>query len=117
MGNPVVHFEIGCDNLEKVKEFYGSLFDWKLEPHGESVSIRTGTDVGGHFTRLGHEPRHYVTVYVRVEDVQAILDKAEKMGGKTVVPPMPVPGVGIFAWMQDPEGNVIGLIKETATQG
>ena len=38
------------------------------------------------------------------------LDQAQKLGGKTLVRPVPIP-TGTFAWLQDPEGNTIGLWK------
>jgi predicted enzyme related to lactoylglutathione lyase len=47
---------------------------------------------------------------VDVEDVAATLKKAESLGGKTLVPPVDIPN-GTFAWMQDPEGNTVGLWK------
>jgi predicted enzyme related to lactoylglutathione lyase len=50
-------------------------------------------------------------VYVQVDDVKAYLDKIGKLGGKTIVPPTDVPGMGQFAWFADVEGNVIGLWK------
>ncbi len=31
MANPVVHFEIPANDVNKVKEFYSSLFEWKIE--------------------------------------------------------------------------------------
>jgi hypothetical protein len=34
MGNPVVHFEIGCRDSKKTPEFYSGLFDWKFESTG-----------------------------------------------------------------------------------
>ena len=52
-----------------------------------------------------------VTVYVQVDDLQKFLDKAESLGGKTVMPPMEVPGVVTLAMFSDPEGNVIGMIQ------
>jgi predicted enzyme related to lactoylglutathione lyase len=72
--------------------------------------IDTGAGVGinGHFTALGQEPHHYVTVYVGVDDVAAHLAKAEALGGKTLVPPVELPH-GTFAWFTDPDGNTIGL--------
>jgi predicted enzyme related to lactoylglutathione lyase len=52
-----------------------------------------------------------VTVYVRVPDLQASLDRAEQLGGKTVMPPMHVmEGVDI-ALFTDPDGHVMGLLK------
>jgi uncharacterized protein len=61
---------------------------------------------------LGHEPHHYVTVYVQVDDVKAYLDKAVSLGGKMLLPPVSIP-TGTFAWMADPDGNTIGLWKPT----
>jgi len=116
MGQPVVHFEIGCRDSAKAQAFYGKLFDWKMESYGPATMIATGqtTGIQGHISSLGHEPHNYVTVYVQVDDLQGYLDKAGKLGGKTLVPPTDVPGMGKFAWLADPEGNAIGLWKPVA---
>jgi hypothetical protein len=47
---------------------------------------------------------------VEVDDVQAYLDKATALGGKTLVPPIKIP-TGTFAWLSDIDGNTIGLLK------
>jgi predicted enzyme related to lactoylglutathione lyase len=47
---------------------------------------------------------------VQVDDVQAFLDKANSLGGRTLVPPVNIT-TGTFAWFSDPEGNRIGLFK------
>ena len=73
------------------------------------IAAETG-GVAGHITALGHEPHHYTIFYVGVEDVAEALKKAESLGGKTLVPPVEIP-TGTFAWMQDPEGNTVGLWK------
>jgi uncharacterized protein len=111
MGRPVVHFEIGCRNLQKTQDFYAQLFDWKMQPMGPAAMIAGETGgIAGHMSALGHEPHHYTIFYVEVDDVGAYLKKAEGLGGKTLVPPVKIP-TGTFAWMQDPEGNTIGLWK------
>jgi predicted enzyme related to lactoylglutathione lyase len=48
---------------------------------------------------------------VQVDDLQAALDKAESLGGKTVMAPDQVPGGPALAMFADPEGNVIGLVS------
>jgi uncharacterized protein len=48
---------------------------------------------------------------VQVDDVQSTLDAAEKLGGKTVMPPMQVPEGPEVAMFADPEGNSIGVVK------
>ena len=112
MGQPVVHFEIGCRDRGKTAEFFAQLFDWKMQEAGPATMIDTASNggIGGHITALGHEPHHYVTVYVQVDDVKAFLDKAQTLGGKSVVPPVEIP-TGTFAWFADPDGNTIGLWK------
>ena len=112
MGQPVVHFEIGCRDSAKTAAFFSKLFDWKTTAAGPAAMIDTGGSVGiqGHITALGHEPHHYVTVYVQVDDLKAYLDKAQSLGGKTLVPPVEIP-TGTFAWFADPDGNTIGLWK------
>jgi predicted enzyme related to lactoylglutathione lyase len=110
MGSPVVHFEIGCRDSKKTQKFYSDLFGWEITQAGPAAMISTGSGIGGHITELGHEPHHYTIFYVEVEHVQGYLDKANVLGGKTLVPPVDIP-TGTFAWMSDPGGNTVGLWK------
>jgi predicted enzyme related to lactoylglutathione lyase len=113
MANPVVHFEIGCKDSPATQKFYANLFGWKIQEAGPAAMIDAGKGITGHITALGHEPHHYTIFYVEVDDVQAYIDKATKLGAKMLVPPVPIP-TGTFAWIQDPEGNTIGLWKPAA---
>lgn len=74
--------------------------------------INTGAsaDINGHITSLGHERHNYVAIYMQVDDLQAYLDKAISLGGKMLVPPVEIPA-GTFAWLADPDGNIIGLFR------
>jgi predicted enzyme related to lactoylglutathione lyase len=40
---------------------------------------------------------------------QAALDRVERLGGKTVLPPTEVPGGPKLAMFADPAGNITGL--------
>jgi predicted enzyme related to lactoylglutathione lyase len=111
MGQPVVHFEIGCRDKERSQAFFAQLFGWTMTEAGPASMINTqagGQGIQGHFTALGHEPHHYTIFYVQVDDIPSALAKAEFLGGKTLVPPVPI-ATGTFAWFADPEGNTIGL--------
>jgi predicted enzyme related to lactoylglutathione lyase len=112
MGQPVVHFEIGCRDSVKASDFFASLFGWNMQAMGSVAMINTGAQSGiqGHVTTLGHEPHRYTIFYVQVDNVQAYLDKAGTLGGKTLVPPVEIP-TGTFAWLEDLDGNTIGLWK------
>lgn len=112
MGQPVVHFEIGCRDQAKTSRFFSELFGWQIQAAGPAFNIDTANPRGipGHITALGHEPQHYTIFYVEVEDIQACLDKAATLGGKTIVPPVRIP-TGTFAWFADLDGNTIGLLQ------
>jgi predicted enzyme related to lactoylglutathione lyase len=112
MGQPVVHFEIGCRDKAKTAGFFGELFGWSTSEMGPATMIDTGAGAGitGHISSLGHEPHNYTIFYVQVDDIPATLEKVASLGGKTIVPPVPIPD-GTFAWFADPEGNVVGLWK------
>ena len=116
MPNPVVHFEIGAKNPQQSQEFFGKLFDWHIDTNNpmDYGFVDTHSDGNGISGGIGDQQGHAgVTFYVEVEDLQAYLDKAEGLGGKTIMPPMDIPGVVSMALFSDPEGNTIGLVKNT----
>ena len=45
-----------------------------------------------------------------VDDPQAALDKAESLGGKTVLPLMTIPDMVTLGLFSDLEGNVVGVV-------
>ena len=114
---PVVHFEIHGKDPAKLQEFYQTLFGWKLDhnPAMNYAMVEPGIGgpeegVGGGITTSPGAP--LVTIYVQVLDLNETLKKAGEMGGSTVMPPMDVPDGPTIAQMTDPEGNVIGLVKQ-----
>ena len=67
--------------------------------------------IGGGVTSSPQGGPGHVTFYVAVDDPQAALDQAESLGGKTIVPVTEVPDMVTFALFADPEGNVVGVVK------
>lgn len=113
MANKVTWFEVVGKDGKKLQDFYSSLFDWKLEdPHGMGYGMvdASASGVGGGIGAAQEGPGH-VTVYVEVDDLQAHLERAQNLGGKTVMPPMQVPNGPEIAMFSDPEGHVVGLLK------
>jgi len=112
MGNPVVHFEIAGSDATGLQKFYSSLFAWKIDADNPMNygMVDTAEGIGG---GVGPSPdgEKHLTFYVQVADLQAALDKAEKLGAKTVMPPMDIPDGPSIAQFADPAGNVVGLIK------
>jgi predicted enzyme related to lactoylglutathione lyase len=119
----IVHFEISADDIQKVKNFYGKLFGWKIEKTPGPVdywSIETvPVDKKGEPIRPGvnggmmkkQNPQHKPVNYILVESVDEYSKKIEVLGGKVIVPKMEVPGVGWWALALDPEGNQFGILE------
>jgi predicted enzyme related to lactoylglutathione lyase len=48
---------------------------------------------------------------IGVESVDAALATVKIAGGKLVMPKTPIPGVGYFAYCEDTEGNLFGVMQ------
>ena len=114
MPNPVVHFEIIGENQKLLNDFYGGVFDWKIDPIMEEYSlVDPGAGIGGGIGSMDAARRH-VTFYVEVADVPAALALIESKGGQKAFGPHPVPTGAIIAGFTDPEGSLVGLIQQPA---
>ena len=116
MSNHVVHWEVIGKDGKTLQEFYGKLFGWKVDannPMNYGMVAADDAGIGGGIS-AGEDGQSHVTVYVEVDDLQAYLDRAESLGGKTMMPPMAVPGGPEIAMFADPEGHAIGLVKAGA---
>ena len=113
---PVVWFEVVGKDGPALQQFYGKLFDWGIADAGDGsgYGLVTAADkgIGGGIGSSQDGGLGHVTFYVEVDDPAAVLARAEKLGGKTIMPPMELPQFHLtFALMADPEGHVIGLSK------
>jgi len=116
MGNPVIYFEVMGKDHKALSSFFTGVFDWETTPAGPAnyEFVSTGEPVNG---GIGSPPEggpSYATFYVQVDDLQATLDKAESLGGRTVMAPMNVAENTDVALFEDPEGHIIGLVKITS---
>lgn len=118
MNNVFCHVELSTDDPAKAKEFYGALFNWKLQDMDMGgmtyTGIDTGAKPGGGMQKkpMPEAPTAWLT-YVHVEDVAATLEKATQLGGTVVVPKTPIPNMGFFGIIVDPTGASIGVWEGT----
>lgn len=129
MANLVVHFEIYVDDINRAIKFYTKLFGWKIAkfktmdywlvyPTGveEPGPAKFGIN-GGMLLRPGPKPENdkatpnAFVCTVSVDDIDAILEKVEGLGGRIDIPVDTVKGVGRLAYIRDSEGNLVGLLK------
>jgi len=112
MADKVIHFEICGNDGKRLRNFYTSLFGWKIDANNPMeygiVSAEPG-GIGGGVAQSPNGPM--VTFYVEVADPAKALEQAKSLGGKTLLEPMQVPGGPLIALFADPEGNAIGLVK------
>jgi predicted enzyme related to lactoylglutathione lyase len=112
----VVWFEVVGKDGARLRSFFSSLFGWQIAESGTGMDYglvaAANGGIGGGIGRSQDGGEGFVTVYVEVDDPAAYLAKAEKLGGRTVVPPTEIPSVGLtFAYFTDPEGHLIGLSR------
>src|SRR5215213_943029 len=108
MANPVVHFEILGRDAKRAQQFYSQLFGWNVDannPMEYGMVSADGNGIAGGIASAQGDPtadgKPMVTVYVEVADLDASLRKAETLGGRTVSPPMDVPGGPTIAQFAD----------------
>jgi predicted enzyme related to lactoylglutathione lyase len=122
MGQPVVHFEVIGQDGDKLREYYAGLFDWKIDADNpmkyglvkkEDNPAPDGSfGIGGGIAGGPDGYEGHVTFYVAVPDVEETLAKAESLGGTRVMGPEKVMDQVELGQFKDPEGNVIGVIKD-----
>jgi uncharacterized protein len=116
MANPFVHVELHTSDLKRAKEFYGKLFDWKLEDvpmpggSGSYTMIQPGSGTAGGMTahQAPGAPPHWLA-YVGVDDVRASTRKAKELGAKVVQDVMEVGDIGTMSVITDPTGATLAM--------
>jgi hypothetical protein len=118
----LTHFMIPADDVARARRFYSALLGWKIDPAAYPENMDIGAmqyheiltgpvepgalNTGGLYKRQRNEP---VLSFVQVEDIEGVVSKVEKLGGKIAQPVTMIPGVGLTAMILDTESNLIGL--------
>ncbi|MDJ0627284.1 MAG: VOC family protein [Rhodobacter sp.] len=120
------HFEIHAADVEAAKAFYGGLFGWDFTPmpggeemnyhliEGDEIGIEKGLS-GGLMQRMGEaaapgSPIRGGTMTFEVADCDDRYRWALANGGAEALPPADYPGIGRCAYVEDGQGNVVGMI-------
>lgn len=135
--NPVVHFEMGYKDKDRMVKFYESAFGWKTEDAGPEMgnyimayTTETGEDgmpqtpgaINGGFYAKADDPSMYSpSVVVSVDDVRAAMKAVEEAGGKILggidmegnqtMEPQMIPEVGLWISVMDTEDNRFSLLQ------
>ena len=91
--NPVVHFEMGYEDRERLKRFYADAFGWQMRQLGEEMGgyvvaqtaetdengmVKTPGTINGGFYKKSEDPlSHAPSVVIAVEDIAAAVEKVK----------------------------------------
>ncbi len=135
--NPVVHFEMGYFDRERMKNFYQKALGWKLQQMGaemgnyvlahttetdESGMVKTPGTINGGFYEKSKDPiSQPPSVVISVQDIKAAMKAVVAEGGKILgamdqtgkmsMEPQMIPGVGLWISFQDTESNRVSLLQ------
>jgi uncharacterized protein len=103
-------FEVLGSDAGRTQKFYTELFGWTTNDAGfpgYALVSGAGDGVGG---GLGSsEESQWATVYAKVTDVEAALQRAESLGGRRIYGPNAVDDHMQTGALADPAGNVFGV--------
>jgi predicted enzyme related to lactoylglutathione lyase len=116
----VIHFEIPAAEPDRAAAFYGKVFGWKFDKWAgptEYWMVTTGTEGtpginGGMMKKPGGIAS--TTNTIGVLSVDRAVNAAVEAGGRNIMPKTPIPGVGYFAYCEDTEGNLFGVMQMDA---
>jgi len=102
--------ELLTTDVAGAKAFYGTVFGWDAQDAGDPVAYTEwkldDRSIGGLMAKRpdmpAEVPPHW-GVYFAVDDVDAMVKRAEKLGASVLVPPMDIEP-GRFAGLTDPGG-------------
>lgn len=140
--SPVVHFEMGYNDRERMKKFYSDAFGWQMQQFGEDmgnyvVAMTTessadgrptmpGAINGGFYAKTDSPGSHAPSVVISVDDINAAVEAVKKGGGKILggmtpegektMEPTMIPGVGLWISFEDTEGNRVSLLQPNPRQ-
>ncbi len=135
--NPVVHFEMGYNDKQRMVDFYSKVFGWEMKMYGpemgnyvvaqttetdENGMIKTPGNINGGFYQKVEDPlSHAPSVVIAVEDIKAAMKEVEAAGGKILgamdengkanMEPMNIPGVGLWISAMDTENNRFSIMQ------
>ena len=109
--------ELATRHPDAAGEFYAAVFGWRpVEFTGSHyVRFEHGDDAAGGMLHLDETfpaeiPEHWV-VYFLAPDAAATCAQAAALGATIMMPPTPIPMIGQFAVLFDPQGATFNLLQ------
>lgn len=121
MPNPLAHFAINADDVERAKSFYESVFGWTFAawgppgfymifPNGDQAERPHGSLQQRSEPLDGTGMRGFECSFA-VQDLAAINAAIESNGGAFVMRDIEIPTVGTMTQFHDTEGNLVTAMQ------
>jgi predicted enzyme related to lactoylglutathione lyase len=112
------HFAINADDVSRAKRFYEGVFGWSFDPWGPPDYYQVKNAGSGLIGALqerrelvaGDRATTFETSF-GVDDLKATIAAVEAAGGRIVMQPCRIEGVGELIYFQDTEGNLVGAMQ------
>jgi hypothetical protein len=114
------HFAINADDVPRAKAFYEAVFGWAFTPWGPPDFYQTRSAGQGLMGALqgrrsiAGQAMPGMELSFGVDDIEATMRAIEAGGGKVLMPPFHIEGVGRLIFFQDTEGNIAGAMQYEA---
>ena len=107
----LVYWEIPSTDVAKSSAFYAALFGWTMTPStGGYMMFETDGGVAGGLEPARAPLGRGIRVYIGVDDIPAILQKADTLGGTVIQEKTAIGGDhGHWGSFEDPGGSWIGV--------
>jgi len=120
--NPVVFWELATHDMEKTVEFFREVFEWKIEFNDrlgfyiipETTPLNEALD-GGVFT-LKRAKLPFLTIFIRVEDIEEKARLIQEKGGFIVDQPSEIPSGSKICLFNEPSGVTFAMLQPKSTQ-
>ncbi len=118
MSHDICHVEIPAPDMAEAKRFYEAVFGWKIELWGDGTyAIFTTSEdgLGGGLTSELPAGDGGCVIYLKCEDIPALLEKIAANGGKGVTEKTAIADgeMGYYCYFRDSLGNKLGLWSKT----
>jgi uncharacterized protein len=112
------HFAINADDVPRAKAFYEKVLGWTFTPWGPPDFYQVRNAGAGLLGALqerralqaGRRTNAFEATFA-VDDIRATLAAAEAHGGKVLMQPYRIEGVGEIGYFEDSEGNLCGVAQ------
>jgi uncharacterized protein len=111
------HFAINADDVKRARRFYEAVMGWTSEPWGPPDFFQihnAGEGLLGALQQrreLGGRTMSGLEITIGVSDLTATMAAIEAYGGRLLMQPFRIEGVGGLVYFEDSEGNVLGAMQ------